>query len=97
MFNSLDPLLKGSSVISSKINIYQIVLKPIGFLSLEDDVLPGNYGLKDQILALEWVKKEIKNFGGNPDLITAFGISAGGASTHYLCSSPKAKGMSYKK
>lgn len=65
----------------------------LGFLSLEDDVLPGNYGLKDQILALEWVKKEIKNFGGNPDLITAFGISAGGASTHYLCSSPKAKAL----
>lgn len=65
----------------------------LGFLSLEDDVLPGNYGLKDQILALEWVKREIKNFGGNPDKITAFGISAGGASTHYLCSSPKAKAL----
>ncbi|CAH1399654.1 unnamed protein product [Nezara viridula] len=65
----------------------------LGFLSFEDDVVPGNYGIKDQVLALEWIKQEIKNFGGNPEMITVFGISAGAASSHYLCSIPKAQGL----
>ena len=42
-------------------------------------------GLKDMVAALEWTKNEISNFGGNADLITAFGLSAGAASAHYLC------------
>lgn len=49
-------------------------------------------GLKDQALALEWVRKEIRAFGGNPDLVTIFGNSAGGASAHYLCSAPRLSG-----
>ncbi|KAE8573489.1 carboxylic ester hydrolase [Halyomorpha halys] len=65
----------------------------LGFMSFEDDVIPGNYGIKDQVLAVEWVKKEIKNFGGNPDLLTVFGISAGAASSHYLCSIQKTQGL----
>ncbi|CAH1388796.1 unnamed protein product [Nezara viridula] len=68
-------------------------LGPLGFLSTEDSILPGNMGLKDMALALKWTKDEIKNFGGDPSLITAFGFSTGAASVHYLCSVPKTRGM----
>nr|XP_024219498.1 venom carboxylesterase-6-like isoform X1 [Halyomorpha halys] len=68
-------------------------LGPLGFLSTEDKILPGNMGLKDMALALKWVKDEIKNFGGDPGLITAFGYSAGAASLHFLCSVPKTRDL----
>jgi carboxylesterase type B len=47
----------------------------IGFLSLDDESLniPGNAGLKDQVFALKWVQRNIKNFGGDPDNVTIFG------------------------
>lgn len=58
-------------------------LGPLGFLSTEDEVLPGNMGLKDQSMALRWVSENIEWFGGNPNKITLIGLSAGGASVHY--------------
>ena len=48
-----------------------------GFLSTGDDESPGNYGLKDQSMALTWVQENIKYFGGNPNRITLAGHSAG--------------------
>jgi len=63
-----------------------------GFLSTEDDVLPGNYGMKDQVLALEWVKKNVDKFGGDPTRVTIFGESAGGASVGLHLLSPMSKG-----
>jgi hypothetical protein len=41
-----------------------------GFLSTQDDVIPGNNGLKDQLLAIQWTHDNIHLFGGNPDQIT---------------------------
>nr|XP_022918480.1 venom carboxylesterase-6-like [Onthophagus taurus] len=57
-------------------------LGPFGFLATEDDVFPGNYGLKDQVQALRWVQANIEHFGGNKDSVTIIGLSAGGASVH---------------
>ena len=52
----------------------------------------GNYGLLDQIAAIDWVRENIAAFGGNPDQITIFGQSAGGMSVRALISSPLMKG-----
>nr|CAD7198129.1 unnamed protein product [Timema douglasi] len=63
-------------------------LGPIGFLSTGDEAAPGNFGLKDQVAALRWVQDNIAVFGGNPNSVTIFGESAGGASVHYHILSP---------
>jgi len=53
----------------------------------------GNYGILDQIAALQWVKDNIAAFGGDPDNITVFGESAGAANTTTMIASPLAKGL----
>lgn len=58
-------------------------LGPIGFLSTESDVVPGNMGLKDQQLALEWTYNNIGKFGGDSNNIVVYGQSAGSASVHF--------------
>lgn len=68
----------------------------LGFLNLEDEIAPGNQGLKDQVMALKWIKENISSFGGDPDNITIFGESAGGASIHYLTISPLSQGLFHK-
>ncbi|XP_049780690.1 esterase FE4-like [Schistocerca cancellata] len=68
-------------------------LNVLGFLSTLDEVLPGNNGLKDQVLALKWVKKNIAAFGGNPDSVTIAGTSAGASSVQYHFLSPLSKGL----
>ncbi|CAG2062859.1 unnamed protein product, partial [Timema podura] len=67
-------------------------LGPIGFLSTGDEAAPGNSGLKDQVAALRWVQDNIAVFGGNPNSVTIFGESAGGASVHYHILSPLSQG-----
>ena len=54
----------------------------------------GNYGNLDMIAALEWVQKNIANFGGDPHNVTIFGESAGGLNVYSLMASPPAKGLS---
>jgi para-nitrobenzyl esterase len=56
----------------------------------------GNYAYMDQISALQWVKRNIAAFGGNPDNVTIFGFSAGGVSVHSMLASPQARGLFHK-
>ncbi|CAC5409646.1 unnamed protein product [Mytilus coruscus] len=59
-----------------------------GFLSTGDSVIPGNFGLWDQKMAIEWVKSNIKAFGGDPSRITIAGFQSTGISTTFQASSP---------
>jgi para-nitrobenzyl esterase len=62
-----------------------------GFLPIPG--VPTNLGLRDMIFALEWVKRNIAAFGGDPDNVTAFAESAGGMALSDLVTSPLAKGL----
>lgn len=60
------------------------------------DETTGNYAYMDQIVALQWVKRNIAAFGGDPNNVTIFGFSAGGVSVHSLIASPMARGLFHK-
>ncbi|XP_026318750.1 esterase B1-like [Hyposmocoma kahamanoa] len=68
-------------------------LEVVGFLCLGTEDVPGNAGMKDQVAALKWVNKNISNFGGDPNNVTIFGESAGGASVGFHLISPMSKGL----
>lgn len=64
-----------------------------GFVAAKDEGLDGTYGFLDQIEALKWVKSNIDQFGGNSNMITIHGHSAGAANVGFLSTSPMSKGV----
>ena len=68
-------------------------LGALGFLSLENDSISGNMGLKDQAMALEWVRDNIGDYSGDPGNVTLMGASAGGISAMNHLVSPMSQGQ----
>ncbi|XP_077524780.1 acetylcholinesterase-like [Amblyomma americanum] len=64
-----------------------------GFLSAERPALPGNMGLWDQLMALKWVKRNIRHFGGNGRDVTLSGHSAGAIAAGLHALSPQSRGL----
>ncbi|XP_065386001.1 bile salt-activated lipase isoform X1 [Macaca fascicularis] len=95
--NFLSNYLYDGEEIATRGNVIVVTFNyrvgPLGFLSTGDANLPGNYGLRDQHMAIAWVKRNIAAFGGDPNNITLFGESAGGASVSLQTLSPYNKGL----
>ncbi|QES88240.1 carboxylesterase/lipase family protein [Rhizosphaericola mali] len=100
--SSGEPLYNGAKFASKGVLFvsFNYRLGVWGFLAHEDLDKEGNYsgnfGLQDQLFALHWIKKNIANFGGDPNNITLFGESAGAHAVGLLMSSPLSKGLFHK-
>lgn len=102
--NSASPLYDGThfarrGIVFVSINYRLGVLGWLAHpaLSAESpDRVSGNYGLLDQVRALQWVQENITAFGGNRDNVTIMGESAGALSVAYLLASPEARGLFHK-
>ena len=68
-------------------------LGAFGFLAMGDPSSPGNQGLMDQAMALQWVQDNIQSFGGDPNQVTIFGESAGAASVSLHMLSPVSRNL----
>ena len=94
VYNGTELAKKGVIVVSVNYRV-----GPLGFLAHPELTKEsphrssGNYGLLDQIAALQWVSRNIAAFGGDPTQVTIFGQSAGALSVMHLMRSPLAKGL----
>lgn len=81
--NFLNNYLYDGEEIATRGNVIVVTFNyrvgPLGFLSTGDPNLPGNYGLRDQHMAIAWVKRNIAAFGGDPNNITIFGETEAGS------------------
>lgn len=87
------PIWPSKGIIGVTIN-YR--LGPLGFVCFEGENHSGNYGLYDQVCAINWIKHNIASFGGDPNNISIMGQSAGAMSVQQLCLSPLTKGLFQK-
>jgi len=68
-------------------------LGSLGFLTFGNKLVSGNMGLRDQLVALQWVQDNIQSYGGDPEQVTIFGESAGAISVHAHVLSPLGQGL----
>ncbi len=95
------PLYRGDRLAHKGVIVVTIAyrLGPLGFLALPEltrespHASSGNYGLMDQIAALQWIQRNIAAFGGDPKRVTIAGQSSGAISVSVLMASPRAKGL----
>ncbi|VDM59419.1 unnamed protein product [Angiostrongylus costaricensis] len=72
-------------------------LGPLGFINMQvGEKVEGNFGIWDQVMALQWIHANIKQFGGDPSKVTLMGESAGGASCSLLALSPITEGLAQR-
>ncbi|XP_064470758.1 acetylcholinesterase-like [Ornithodoros turicata] len=97
--SSYQDWYNGSALVSSE-DVVVVTLNyrlgPFGFLTARTAEAPGNVGLYDQALALQWVQANIEAFGGNRDKVTLFGESAGSMSIHAHMISPLTTGLFHR-
>jgi len=99
--STAGPQTTGERLASKGVIVVSVAYRvgPLGYLahpglSAESkDHVSGNYGVLDMIAGLQWVKKNIAAFGGDPGKVTIFGESAGGIAVSMLSASPLAKGL----
>lgn len=98
-FSDNSPPLPQHGVVSV---VVQHRIGPFGYLAHPDltaespQRASGNYGQLDLIAALQWVQRNIAAFGGDPDNVTIWGHSGGGAKTNFLVASPLARGLFHR-
>jgi len=84
-------------VLASEENVIVVAIQyrvaSLGFMFFDTEDVPGNAAMFDQLMALQWIKDNIGQFGGNPDNITIFGESAGGASVSLHLLSPLSRNL----
>lgn len=101
--SSSQPLYDATSIVSSGDVVVVTVnyrLGALGFVDLgdvfADGAFQGNLALKDVLLALRWVRRNIAAFGGDPERVTIFGESAGGGLVTTLLATPTAEGLFHR-
>lgn len=92
-YNGANLAKKGVVLVSVAYRLGELGFMAHPELTAEQHGHSGNYGLLDQIAGLQWVKRNIAAFGGDPSRVTIFGESAGGISVSMLSASPLAKGL----
>jgi carboxylesterase type B len=88
-----DPLSDGGNIASREDIVVVTInyrLSTLGFLAIPGTDIKGNFGIGDQIVALQWTVRNIASFGGDPSKITIMGESAGAGSVRTLLGSPPA-------
>lgn len=99
-FNTGTPAIWDASIFVSKQKVLVVTvayrLNILGFFTTTDSEASGNYGMFDQIAALDWIKRNIKYFNGLPSNVVIYGHNSGAISVGLHMLSPLSRGMFHK-
>ncbi len=93
IYDGLEYAKKGIVFVSINYRVGALGFMAHPELTKEGNGTSGNYGLMDQVAALQWIKENIAAFGGDPANVTIGGQSAGSISVYALIASPSARGL----